>query len=435
MKLVNTIKGLQNMNSHETLNPSDFIFQDNPRASYVEFISDCTKRNLNSLFDSEELASYTTNFKYHYNSFNDRSIESNVSKIIKYIDSMVKPQIDNIDSIQNFHSRFLPPGVRYITPGLIVFEKPPTHKLISIFDDYKDTLSHNTRVTDYYLPIPWQVYIASYNPKDMRLYSVKMYFSNSSIYSSNQHIYTPPLHNFFANGKLCRPFFSTMEDIEKYSQDYSGIIASAYDWIWNTGFNLDITQNIAEFIYTTKHQQFKPYLTDPSDHIALHFLDTLSSNSLLPRNLDISYVHRFFSLWEKIPLENIISLKFSNYSPTDYYDNFHELGDELSPYVDEYTAMNDLIIHEYDDHSDYYDEDEGSSYCPDNCISESSLYESHSFNRFLYNKILTSPSTLRDAVNSSVKELSSMRISQYIPTRQHFNNLFFSNFDILVESS
>ena len=51
-----------------------------------------------------------------------------------------------------------------------------------------------------------------------------------------------------------------MEDIEKYPKDLSGIIASAYDWIWNSGFNFDITESISFFLHTKKYEQFEKYL-------------------------------------------------------------------------------------------------------------------------------------------------------------------------------
>ena len=50
-----------------------------------------------------------------------------------------------------------------------------------------------------------------------------------------------------------------MEDIEKYPKDLSGVMASAYDWIWNSGFNFDITEGISFFLHTNKYEQFEKY--------------------------------------------------------------------------------------------------------------------------------------------------------------------------------
>ena len=42
--------------------------------------------------------------------------------------------------------------------------------------------------------------------------------------------------------------YESMEDIDGYSKDLSGVIASAYDWIWNSGFNHDLTENFYHVI-------------------------------------------------------------------------------------------------------------------------------------------------------------------------------------------
>jgi hypothetical protein len=414
--------------------PAQIIFQDDEESSYIECSSIPSSHEANRYsYHKSVISSYSINRKHYYDTSIDESYSYNSESIYDYYSSFLFPKIDNLDfSSKDLDSLILPPGVRYLTPGLIVFEKPPSYKIVSIFDDYKDTLNQNTNLTDYYLPIPWQVYIASYNPQDMRLYSVKMFFSNTSLLSVDQPVFTPPLQNFYANGNLCRPFFSSMEDIEKYSQDYSGIIASAYDWVWNTGFNLDITQNISEFIFSKKYLQFQPYLTANLDKVNLSSLNSIPLCSI-PRNLQPSYIHQLFSLWQKVPLDQINNISFSNPSFTDYYDNMHEDVHDISEYIQEYADLNGLIIHEYGDHSDY-DDDYGHD-CPSNCISEDSVLENSSFSSFLYKQLSNTQHSVRDFVNSSIRELVLLKVSQNILSKNHFESFFFSSFDILSQSS
>jgi hypothetical protein len=415
--------------------PAQIIFQDDEESSYIESSSMPVLHQSNRFSYHQSVTSpYSINRKHYYDTSIDEDYSYTSKSLYDYYSSFIFPKVDNIDfsSLDNITSLMLPPGVRYLTPGIIVFEKPPLYKIVSIFDDYKDALNQNTNLTDYYLPIPWQVYIASYNPEDMRLYSVRMFFSNSSLLSVDQPLFSPPLQNFYANGKLCRPFFSSMEDIEKYSQDYSGIMASAYDWVWNTGFNLDITQNISEFIISKKHLQFEPYLTSHVDKVNLSILSSTASRSL-PRNIQPSYIHQLFSLWQKIPLDQINNIIFSNPSYTDYYDNMHEAADDISEYVRDYADLNDLIIHEYSHDSDY--DDEYGYSCPSNCISEDSLFESAEFSFFLYKQLSQEQHSIKSLIDSSVRELVTLKVSQNFVSKYHFSSLFFSSFDILSQSS
>lgn len=314
-------------------------------------------------------------------------------------------------SAEKFHSDTSTyfPGVRYMTPGIIVFERPPSYQHLTISFDHRDELNDETPIKDYYIPIPWQVYIASYNPEDMRLFNVRMYFTSSTLFSVDQPIYAPPLFNFYSNGKLCRPFFPSIEDIEKYPQNVSGIIASAYDWIWNSGFNLDITENISEFLMTKKFTQFEKYLKTQEEKLSYSFLLSHSVTGI-PRTLPSAYTNSLFTCWQSVPIEEISSFNWSIYTDADFFYQESLTQDQINSCLHDYLALHNLVIHEYEDHD--YIEEEDEYDCPDNCISEENLYSSGSFKKFVSERTVPKPKSLKPAMLSAVKEIRSDDIAQ-----------------------
>jgi hypothetical protein len=205
-------------------------------------------------------------------------------------------------------SGLLFPAVLYSAPGILIFERPPTHKLVQYIDRPVDYITEESDIESYNLPLPWQLYIAEYDPKTMLLCKAHMYFMDESLKSPDQIMYAPPLPNFYANGSLCRPFLASMEDIEGYDKTLSGVMASAYDWIWNSGFNHDLSEVILT-IYAHKHNsfydpQYKRTLPTSSYHRHIH-----------PKDVD-----NILSLWEKIPLDNILETKWPNLSVANLWD-------------------------------------------------------------------------------------------------------------------
>jgi len=238
---------------------------------------------------------------------------------------------------KNFHaeifSGMLFPAVRYNVPGLLIFERPPTNKMIQYVDlpiDYiKDEIigehTHNFDV-----PLPWQLYIAEYNINTMLLTKVHMYFMNQSLVNGDQTMYLPPLPNFFSNGSLCRPYLASMDDVERYEKSLSGIMASAYDWIWNSGFNHDLMEGPLT-VYSSRGGTFNlpNYVRKPATqgwHRYVHPFDAIS----------------IFKHWEKRNLNNVLEIKWPNLSVTSIWDGeiewFYE-NDPEYPYEHEGVSM------------------------------------------------------------------------------------------------
>lgn len=233
------------------------------------------------------------------------------------------------DSIMNYHigldnsvldSGLLPPGLRYSIPGFLIFERPPTTKLVQYVDytvsemsgDYQEDedededsydsytdFNPDDHLESYLIPIPWQIYFVHYslNPNSKyRTLGIKMFFANQPLNHPDVRLYAPYVNNFFTNGSLCNPMFENDSEINRYPQNLSGVIASAYDWIWNTGFNKDLSETISQTVYQANHGMI-------SNHIAI---------SSVGRN--------FYSTISKYSPEDVVSLEWANPSYTSNFD-------------------------------------------------------------------------------------------------------------------
>jgi hypothetical protein len=396
-----------------SLTPLDFIYNDSQDLpDYFEVSSPIVYSDHSWSFKYNPPSSVDYNVKYKSH-FTNMSATLTLDKISNHLNSYVSQSVSESSNFFGYELNYLNsdlflPGVRYLSPGIIVFERPPSFHYVSLSMDYRDGIDDETTFKEWYIPIPWQVYIAAYNPNDMRLVETRMFFSNSSLFDSQQHLYAPPIFNFYSNAKLCRPFFDSIEDIEKYPQTISGVIASAFDWIWNSGFNLDITENISEFIFTKKYTQFEKYLTTPEQkkayqHFVIHPLSGVGSS------LHRSYISPFFTCWESVPIEDISTFNWSPYSVNDFFYQDYRNNSDLSELIDEYINIHDLIVHEYEDgHYDDCDEE----YCPDNCITEEDLINSDSFRTFVADKKKVENKSIHIALQQTVDVLKNAKIAQ-----------------------
>lgn len=216
----------------------------------------------------------------------------------------------------NIESGLLPPGLKLSLPGLVIFERPPTTKLIQYVDLSVDSISEHEYddqeydLDVYQIPIPWQLYIVRYSTNPDSLYrtlEVNMFFMNTPLNHPETSLYIPYVHNFFTNGLLCSPMFDSSWEINRYPQDLSGVIASAYDWVWNTGFNADLKECIDQTV---------TQLANSSNEIVKLFRQKWSSGQ----------VHNglyggFYEHISQYSIDDIVNLPWANPSYTSYHDS------------------------------------------------------------------------------------------------------------------
>jgi hypothetical protein len=258
----------------------------------------------------------------------------------------------------------------------VVFERPPTYQNVfynvnRVEDQQTDEDSEN--IILYRIPMPWQVYIATFT-KDYYINDVYMFFSNTSLFTKDQEVYLPPLPNFYTNGLLCRPVFAHMEDIERYPKNLSGIIAGAYDWIWNNGTNNDLNEAMV--------------------HVNLQIAKdpTQRSNTIFSKMSEQDYVSSFYnpynthyylspkvklmlSSWEKCTLEEVVNYKWPTFSLDKHFDQAQYLQ-SISPDISNHPNFyNWLQEWAYDYYSEDYSEEEIDSLLDESEYNHDSYYE------------------------------------------------------------
>lgn len=291
------------------------------------------------------------------------------------------------------------PGVRYIADNIIVFEMPPTQKHFSYIEAMREH-----RITpdakEHYLPVPWQVYVAVFDQNTMRVSHVAMYFSDSPLSSFGQQLYLPPLLNFYSNGNLCRPTFATMEDYEKYPNTINGVIASSYDWVWNSGFNFDITETMSEFIVSNRWLKLKEFST-LSESNKKSVCDTLSSVRYSSNSLNTGAVSALLTLWESVPITNILQCQWISFSKEEAF-----FSHSIRSYIEHnFDTVSDWVMTNYKLEliGDFESEEDSEDYNTDTQITVSGICENSNYYRHAIDLLRSRKTTLFDAYLISSK--------------------------------
>lgn len=239
----------------------------------------------------------------------------------------------------------MPPGVKAIFSNVVVFERPPTYQnIFYIPDNVSETMSEKQYV--YRVALPWQLYIAVYN-SDYYLTSVYMYFMDAPLTSVDQNLYAPTIPNFYANGLLCRPNFSSMDDVERYTKDVSGIIHSAFDWVWNNGTNHDLTESMLLLPKYTKDLSSTVFGHTPESRL---YFD--QNNVSTNYKLSVGAVTTAFLSWEKIDLKDILNYKWVSPS-SQVHDTSHIDWMSIAQESDEYSNhLQDWLFENYSDETE-----------------------------------------------------------------------------------
>jgi hypothetical protein len=251
----------------------------------------------------------------------------------------------------------MPPGVKAIFPNIVVFERPPAYQNVFYIPDTVHQNMSDQELT-YRVALPWQLYIAVYN-SDYYLSNVYMYFMDGPLTSVDQKIYSPFIPNFFANGLLCRPNFSTMDDVERYSKDISGIITSAFDWVWNNGTNHDLTESMVAL---------PKYIKDINSTVIKNEPDPFV-NEQLTYKFSTEQVKRAFSSWEQIDIKDILNYKWPAPCKTLHDHNNSGTFDQIYDSSAYHGYLGEWLSNYYDD-----EDEESIEYRIDNDEYDQSVY-------------------------------------------------------------
>jgi hypothetical protein len=133
----------------------------------------------------------------------------------------------------------LPPAVRWISSDkkMVVFERPPQYNRVEFISAPREDINKRSQPISFELPMPWQVYLV-YFSNDFIPVHIRMYARNSPIEGMDSTLGILPLLNFYASSELCNPIF---ERFEGFEPSLANGINAAYNMVWNSGFNYDLS--------------------------------------------------------------------------------------------------------------------------------------------------------------------------------------------------
>lgn len=304
-------------------NFNDYVQSDFYRAlNYSRLtLAKCSETNHHSRTSSCSYVSYINKYSMSSNNFH---LANGVGPANEKID-MILDYFTPFLSVQNasHNSGLLPVGLKYLGKNYLVFERPPAVKNIFYVDQCKSHVpdEYESYQKVFALPIPWQLYFVKFN-QDMYVYEVRMFFMKNSINSVDQELYLPPIPNFYTSGMLCPPTMDNMEDVDRYSKDAAGVMHAAYDWVWNSGTNHDLTEACLHL-----------YKQLPIENTIFKYLDEHYLKSYFPKlsifnqshYLSPTQVSLILRAWEKSNLKEVCELSWPNISGlSQYYPNNQE---------------------------------------------------------------------------------------------------------------
>lgn len=139
-----------------------------------------------------------------------------------------------------YRTRLLPQGtVLYAQRGftaIYVIEEPPCRRTVK----YRLSRARSAEgVKDASIALPWVYLTAEF--KNYALENAYLHFAPSMLASERDHLYTAPLPNISANGHIC---LGTARF--NVTANRSTVVAKLRQYIWDSVFNLDITENFQE---------------------------------------------------------------------------------------------------------------------------------------------------------------------------------------------
>lgn len=299
-----------------------------------------------------------------------RPTDNEINRSLQGLNNFFIPYI-NSHSIHG-NSGILPPGLLYLTKNYLVFEKPPTYHNIFLINKRVDEIDYDEcEEYTYRLPIPWQLYIVRFNQNgtndsvEVETTDVKMHFMQGPLLSIDQPVFLPPLTNFYSTANLCRPMFSDMEDLDRYSKDISGVMQSAHDWVWNSGANLDLTEAIVNYFVQFRFNRENTFYSDfplPAYHYQTYYCSP-------------EHIAGFYKIWEKIPLSEISLMNWPSSCRTGNMRN--DYSEIVMARASDYMAAHGIRVDNDNDPCEdclQYDEDDG-EYHYDECECSCHEYE------------------------------------------------------------
>lgn len=192
-----------------------------------------------------------------------------------------------------FRSGLLAPALRWISKDkrMVVFERPPMITSVEYYpvkrDEIGDPKLMKKALRSYQIPIPWTVYLvyfdAEYTPVETRVYA-----RNSPLQSIKSEVGLLPILNLYGSSKLCNPIYEKYEEMEP---TIANGFNSAYNAMWNSGFNFDLMDAVTGAMQVGV--PFKDYKTGMGNNVGTG-----------------GSIDSWFKYWSQLSLADVLSCEW-----------------------------------------------------------------------------------------------------------------------------
>lgn len=251
------------------------------------------------------------------------SIEPNLNVHQFFSGSKVDNPIGQIKHfrLQRVSTGLIPPGLYYMSPDrkIVSFLRPPERKTITYHGALQQDITSETPSEDFDIWMPWTMYTVIGSGTHINyvyihgvtVEAVAHHFGDSSdSYQTllDSAFFSIPLTNVYADSRFCIPTFHELT----YSS-VAEMINAAYDVIWNSTFNRDVTAMVELFFVDRRNY---PSLSNGMDQ---QIFDRKSPADL-------------YSHWSKKSLEEILYSKWLRHPDTAHLNELHHSMDTTGAY-------------------------------------------------------------------------------------------------------
>jgi hypothetical protein len=305
--------------------------------------------------DSTHYSGHSSKPSYYFAlSTNTEIVEQNTPVFSSLSDEDINSLYKILSIKSSKNTGLLPPGVVAIDDSVIIFEAPPRMVRVEYYETVRDHINSDSQIKSGYIPVPWQTYIIIHD-KNFNLIDTYMYYNKHPVSQSGyqEPVFLPVLPNFYSSGLLCRPFYASAEDVNMYSKDVSGVIAAAYDAVWNSGWNMDLVDSIIDFNTDIRRQylygrkQMLEYFENHPVNFKERFSNYVSMGSF--HNREIMFA-MFVKLMEGLNEADVLNISYPIISQAQHRGSaLDQLRDEIreSYYCDEDEEYSDEDIDSY----------------------------------------------------------------------------------------
>ena len=266
-------------------------------------------------------APYTFNyFKINYDYF--------ISIISKFYNSLV---INNDNSLSDL-TKINPIATRFISSnGSFLVERPPFKATMRFTPTKAAYASASNNIHEVEAWIPWQVYIAYFNPLSSK-FSLRIFFNHKPITSLEDEVIPAWTPNLFGDSGVCfgEDSMKVLQEISSSNISNKTIFENMCSSYWSGGWNTDIIPS-SYLVPPFLNQEFE---TNDDYDFAIHReIVSKSVYSKHKNSFTRSYIN-VLNLWSNYNLDNLLHM-ISKYPPKSKFslNSLFKIEEENSNYA------------------------------------------------------------------------------------------------------